>query len=508
MNVALCILDGWGVRPQDSNLVSYKGDATVVAHYLHKLMAQNPSLLLNASGSSVGLPKGFIGNSEAGHSTIGLGRIIKQDLCLINEAIEDGSLEKSPVLQDLIKYLKKNKGFCHVAGLISDVGIHSHIDHQIKIVEYMAKEVPVFVHCILDWGEAHKGNALHFLDFFSKKIPQNAKIVSLCGRFYAMDRDLRWERTEAAHNLIANQDGYIATSQYKTFWETKFAETLNDEFTEPTIVGGYYETTRNDGFIFTNFRADRAQQLIQAICDPLFCYFKKKKFPRFAKAVSIMEYDEKFNSFCTPILKKKNFNNSLCEIISNNNMKQLRVAETEKQLHITHFLGEKKERFPGEDRIIFESPKVKTYEKAPEMRACEITDTVIDSMSNKKHNFIVFNYANADMLGHTGNIEAAQQSLSCVDVCLQKIVQCAEDNSYTLFIVADHGNAEQMLEENGDINTAHTANKVPFVVINSEKKLEVDGDFGLANVAATVLEALRISIPEEITERSLFKNEV
>jgi 2,3-bisphosphoglycerate-independent phosphoglycerate mutase len=502
--VALCILDGWGLSTSNA------GNATLRATYFNELMRTYPNIQLQASGGAVGLPDGQMGNSEVGHMTMGLGRALKQDLCRINDAIEDGSFQQSLVLQNFISDLKHDKGDCHIVGLLSDGGVHSHITHIQRLVEYVAWEgVPVKIHAVLDGRDTPRQSAKQFLSALSNDLPKNATIVSLCGRFYAMDRDCRWDRTEDAYSLIANQDGYLAASSYEDALWGDYYDQAGDEFFEPAILG-YYDPTPNDGVIFANFRSDRMRQLVQAFGDPEFNAFRRGEFPRFRNMLSMVEYDEKFRNFCTPIFEKETTKHSLGEIIAENQLKQARIAETEKYAHVTFFLnGGREAEFDGETRVLFDSPKVNTYDKTPEMRAKDITDAAIKLMSEGEQDFIVFNYANADMLGHTGNLAAAEKAIMCLDTCLQSITQSAINNGYTLLITADHGNAEQMVA-NGSVHTAHTSNPVPFVAVNLEEALAINSSVknpGLANIASTVLELLELPLPSEMEQESLIVEE-
>jgi 2,3-bisphosphoglycerate-independent phosphoglycerate mutase len=499
--VALCILDGWGLSASDV------GNATLRAAYFNELVRKYPNVPLQASGEAVGLPDGQMGNSEVGHMTIGLGHVLKQDLCRINDAIENGNLRQSPVLQSFTRDLKQNKGECHIVGLLSDGGVHSHVTHIQKLVEYVLREgIPVKIHAILDGRDTPRKSAKQFLDALSKGLSPQAGIVSLCGRFYAMDRDCRWDRTKDAYSLIADQDGYLSASSYKEALWGDYYEQVGDEFFEPTILG-YYDPTPDDGVIFANFRSDRMRQLVQAFGVREFSSFARGNFPRFRSMLSMVEYDEKFRSFCTPIFEKEILEHSLGEIIAANQLKQARVAETEKYAHVTFFFnGGREAEFDGETRVLFDSPKVNTYDKTPEMRAKDITDAAVRLMTEGEQDFIVFNYANADMLGHTGNLAVAEKGIMCLDACLQRITQGAIDGGYTLLITADHGNAEQMVDASGGVHTAHTSNPVPFIAVNLEGGLAVNSSLknpGLAHIAPTVLQLLGLPLPCEMEQESL-----
>lgn len=500
--IALCIIDGFGInKKDDNNLVKN-------AKYFQKLLKDYPNLNLKASGEFVGLTSEQFGNSEVGHSTIGLGRILKQNLLKINDAIKDGSLKENEDLKHFLKNIKINDAFCHVVGLISDGGVHSHIDQILKIIDIICESgVKVLVHAILDGRDSPQRSAENFLNYFSENLNDNAKIVSLCGRFYAMDRDNRWIRTEDAYDLIANQNGYLHTSGYQGLFQDEYYKKFSDEFIEPTMIGEKYETSKHDGLFFVNFRSDRMKQIVKAFGDPNFNCFDRKGFKRFENILSIVEYDEAFSEFCTPLIKKQSVSNSIGEIISKNGLKQVRVAETEKYAHVTYFFnGGVDCKFSGEDHILIDSPKVETYDTTPEMKSIEITNVVDSLMKEKKYDLIVFNYAAPDMIGHTGNSVAAEKTIKCIDSCLEKIVNSSIENDYTLLITSDHGNIEEMIDKSGNPHTSHTLNDVPFIAINLEDTLKINNNIvtpQLSNIAPSILNILQIPIPEELSKDSL-----
>ncbi|MDR1207889.1 MAG: 2,3-bisphosphoglycerate-independent phosphoglycerate mutase [Holosporales bacterium] len=489
--VALCILDGWGISSS-----SY-GDATRVAAYFKKLWSTYPHTLLQASGSAVGLPDGQMGNSEVGHTTIGLGRIIKQDLLRINDAMLDGTLAQK--LQTFAAKIRAKGGAAHVLGLASPGGVHSHIDHMQSVINIIALEgVNVYVHVILDGRDTQ--SCSDSVLAFQSKLPSNTKIVSACGRFWAMDRDHRWERTEDAYRLIAEQQGKMHAPSCEDMFKT--VRPTSDEFVLPFTIGDAYSESLDNGLVFINFRADRARQITRALTDPSFDEFERKNFPRFSSVLTMTEYDKSFEPFCKSLISKDWVESSLGQVLSNRQMRQFRIAESEKYAHVTYFLnGGIEEPMSGEHRVLIPSPNVQTYDETPAMSAEVVTQEVIAAFQYD-YDLIVVNYANADMLGHTGNLQATEQSILVVDECLARLVDSAKQHGYTLFITADHGNAEQMLNADGSPQNMHTTNLVPFLVLDEDVHLS-DSDGELANIAPTILQYLGISPPVEMASSLL-----
>lgn len=508
--IVLCILDGWGMNP-----VPMQGNATLKAQYFWKLMNQYPHTYLNASGLAVGLPAGQMGNSEVGHMTIGLGRVLKQDLCRINDALCDQTFFELPAFQDFIQYLKNNNSCCHIAGLLSPGGVHSHIQHMISIVQHLAENnIPTLIHAILDGRDTPPQSAEDFLNSFEACLPDSARIVSICGRFFAMDRDQRWDRTEQAYQLWTEQKSNFHSKTTQEAIKHFYQANITDEFILPTTIGEAYEAAETDGFLMTNFRSDRARQIINALGNPDFRAFKRTIFPRFGKLLSMTEYDETFQSFCTPIILKDSLVHSLGEEIAQSGRNQIRIAETEKYAHVTFFFnGGKEEALQNEKRFLIPSPKVKTYDQAPQMSADAITQEVLQIIKQQSADFLLINYANADMLGHTGILEKAEESICCVDQCLEKLVQSVIEKNYILLITADHGNAEQMQNRDGSPNTAHTNNLVPLIAINLPDDLSLiqstaqidNSDFGLSDIAPTILKIFNIEKPLQMTGISLIQ---
>ncbi|MDR2464428.1 MAG: 2,3-bisphosphoglycerate-independent phosphoglycerate mutase [Holosporales bacterium] len=496
--IVLCVLDGFGVNSVDNAV----GDATLCATYFHQLFKTNPHTLLSASGQSVGLPDGQVGNSEVGHMTLGLGRVLKQDLCKINDAITDGTF-RTKLFKHVLPHLKQKRSSAHILSLLSPGGVHSHIDHTLVIAKILAIEnINVYIHAILDGRDSPPKSAKDYITTFQAQLPPQARIASVCGRFYAMDRDCRWERTEAAYQLITEMKSDMRFVSCDAIFESKYYESTSDEFVKPIVVANECKHDKNDVLIISNFRSDRIRQITQAIGHPDFTFFEREDYPRFAKIVTMTEYDSTFSNFCDSLFEKESIHNSIGQILSSHKKSQIRIAETEKYAHVTFFFnGGCEERFEGEERVFIPSPNVKTYDESPHMCAGQITDAIVSAM-RKNIDVIVANYANADMLGHTGNFEATKSSIIFLDQCLQHIVDESVKNEYILLVVADHGNAEQMMNADGSIHKMHTNNFVPFVVINSHV-LELRGNGTLADVAPTILRFLDIDIPNEMTGHTL-----
>lgn len=508
--VLLCILDGWGIRPDQSET-----DATQSATYFWDLLGQNPHTFLHASGRAVGLPSGQIGNSEVGHTTIGLGRIVPQDLCRIDDALEDRSFFNVPAFQRFVEERKRTRSCCHLLGLLSPGGVHSHMQHMIKVIACLAShQLNVKVHVVLDGRDTAPTSALSYISEFEHAIENKARIVSLSGRFYAMDRDQRWDRTEQAYRLIAEQTAERHAETCAEAIEKCYADNITDEFIPPFCIGEPYEVRTHDGLFFINYRSDRARQITQALGDPHFDVFARSPFPRFHDLLSMTEYDERFQDFCDPIFRKEPPVHSLGTVLGAHHLPQVRLAETEKYAHVTFFFnGGQEAAVAHEERILVASPKVSTYDQTPHMSAKQITNYALRCMEQEKTNLIVMNYANPDMLGHTGNLSATQEAVRFIDQCLRHLVAAANKHHYTALITADHGNAEKMANEDGSPYTAHTSNVVPFIALNLPRNFALrsmnanDTTQGLSDIAPTVLNILGLDIPEEMTGHPLTHEE-
>ncbi|MEO1784595.1 2,3-bisphosphoglycerate-independent phosphoglycerate mutase [Thermodesulfobium sp. 4217-1] len=494
----LIILDGFGFREE-----TY-GNAVAASHMpnFRRIMSTYPNTLLTASGEKVGLPDGQMGNSEVGHLNLGSGRIIYQELTRINKDIKEGEFFNNREIKDVMNVARN--GVLHLIGLLSDGGVHSHIEH-LKALITMAKNEGlrrVYIHAITDGRDTQPGTAINFLKDVENHIEQVGvgEIVSVSGRYYAMDRDNRWDRVKKAYDVFTGRDKTnFATYEEGIVYLSGKGET--DEFFTPFSVGIDSKDTRikeKDSIIFFNFRADRMRQITRAILDPEFKEFETIKLK--LSSLTFTEYDKEFPlkvAFKNTVPK-----NVLAEVISNQGLSQLHTAETEKYAHVTFFFnGGREEPFEGEDRILVHSPKVATYDLKPEMSAFELTENLLKSLFDKNYSFTVINFANPDMVGHTGNFEAVKKALNTVDICLGKIFDLFE-NKFPILITADHGNCEEMLDKDtGEPMTSHTANPVPFIIVGNKKSLRDDGI--LADVAPTILDLMKIPKPEEMTGKSI-----
>lgn len=487
--VMLIILDGYGIS------WNKKGNAVKLANKptLDKLEKETPQSILKASGPAVGLPENQMGSSEVGHLNIGAGRIIKQELLLIDEQIKNKTFFENKVLEEIFS---KNE-YIHLIGLVSDGGVHSHLNHLFALIEFAQKyNSKVYVHAILDGRDTKPKSALKYIKKLEKKLKGVGQIATVSGRFYAMDRDKRWDRTKKAYDTIVNASNLYhknATEAIKSAYERN----KTDEFIPPMIVGDYHGVKEKDAIIFFNFRPDRARQLTHAFADPDFKDFERKYLnPQF---VTFTEYDRKLQKL--KIVFPKNVPTKvLGEIISEKGLKQLRIAETEKYAHVTYFFnGLNEVPFKDEDRILIPSPKVRTYDMKPEMSAEEVTQEVISKMN--QYDFIILNFANPDMVGHTGVLKAATMAIETVDKCLGLILEKLKELGGCAIVTADHGNCEHMIEGYNHTDTAHTCNPVPLYLFNYNAKLKRKGI--LADIAPTLLEIMNIEKPAEMTGESL-----
>lgn len=505
--VVLVILDGWGYREAtDGNAL-----AAAETPIMDSLSAAYPSTLIRTSGKDVGLPDGQMGNSEVGHLNIGSGRVVPQELVRISDAVEDGTLQQNPALLQICQEVKSRGTKLHLVGLCSDGGVHSHIDHLLGLLDFAkSQELPdVCIHATTDGRDTRPKAGVEAIEKLQNYIDKIGvgRIVTLGGRYYAMDRDHRWDRVKKAYDVMTKDgsgDGRSALEVLKASYENN----LNDEFVLPIrIAPGAVKA--GDGVIFFNFRPDRARQLTQAFVDPNFSGFERQLIQPLSFA-TFTQYDPAF-----PVLvafAPQNLNNILGEVISKNGLLQFRTAETEKYAHVTYFFnGGLEEPFDGEDRELVQSPMVATYDKAPAMSAEAVTDVVIAAIKKRIYSLIVINYANTDMVGHTGNMEACVQAVKTVDHCVGRLIESVNKAGGTALITADHGNAEYMFDEAGNPWTAHTTNPVPFILIEGEG-LKIPGhgtdvalrsDGRLADIAPTILEILNLPQPVEMTGHSL-----
>jgi 2,3-bisphosphoglycerate-independent phosphoglycerate mutase len=501
--VVLCILDGWGYREEcDENAICQAKTPN-----WNRFMAESPHALLQASELFVGLPSGQMGNSEVGHMNLGAGRVVLQDLPRIDKAVEDGSLARKPLLQEFIAKLKASGGRAHLLGLLSPGGVHSHQDHMVALAKAVAAaEIPVVVHAFLDGRDTPPKSAEEYLGKFLADLAGVAgvSVGVVSGRYYAMDRDRRWERVSKAYDALVDGEGESAPDALAAVRQG-YEAGLSDEFVLPTVVAGYDGMQDGDGLLSANFRADRVREILGALLDPAFKGFERGRVVKFAAALGMTQYSELLDKFLGTIFPPENITETFGEVVSRAGLKQLRIAETEKYPHVTFFFnGGREVEFPGESRILVPSPKVATYDLQPEMSAREVTQKLVDALERDAFDVVVLNFANTDMVGHSGKLGAATRAVEAVDACLGRIADVLRRKGGVMLITADHGNAELMLDETtGQPHTAHTTNPVPVVLVNAPA--EVSGLEGgrLADVAPTLLDILGIPQPPAMTGRSL-----
>ena len=503
--LVLCILDGCGVREEsDGNAFKNANKPT-----LDMLMEKYPHSILQASGKAVGLPEGQMGNSEVGHTNIGAGRIVYQELTRITKSIEDGDFFSIPELVRAIDNCKRNNSKLHIMGLLSDGGVHSHQRHLYALLELAKRKdfEDVYVHCFLDGRDTPPASAESYITELESKMKEKGvgKIATIMGRFYAMDRDKRWNRIEKAYNALVRGEGEKHKSAAIAI-ENSYQKEIFDEFVVPTVICNNDKSVakieKDDSVIFFNFRPDRAREITRAIVDKDFKEFEREYFNTYF--VTFTNYDETIKNVSIAF-KKDELTNTFGEVVSKNGLTQLRIAETEKYAHVTFFFnGGEEKQYPGEDRILIPSPKVETYDMKPEMSAGEVTENVLNAIHSRKYDAIILNFANPDMVGHTGNIEAVIKALETLDIYVNQIVEAIEQEGGNLLITADHGNCEQMVDyKTGEPHTAHTTNPVPLVLIGRDDVKLKEGR--LADLAPTMLELMKIEKPKEMTGESLIE---
>ncbi|WP_283640292.1 2,3-bisphosphoglycerate-independent phosphoglycerate mutase [Mesonia mobilis] len=498
----LMILDGWGSTQDPKESAIYKANTP----NFDKLFNEYPHAQLRTDGMNVGLPEGQMGNSEVGHMNLGAGRIVYQDLAKINMAVDNDTLKDEAVLKEAFNYATTNDKAVHFLGLVSDGGVHSHIKH-LKGLVHAADQAGVknkYVHAFTDGRDVDPKSGKGFIEDLLPSLEENnAKLASVIGRYFAMDRDKRWERTKKAYDLIVNGVGKKTENPSEAIQESYDNDTT-DEFIEPIVVTENNEPTatiqKGDVIIFFNFRTDRGRQLTQALSQEDFGDYEMKKIPLYF--VTMTTYDESFENI-NVVYKKDNIKATLGEALEYSGKTQLRAAETEKYPHVTFFFsGGREKPFKGEERILVNSPKVATYDLQPEMSAYELTEKLEKEISKASIDFFCINFANPDMVGHTGDFDAAVKACETVDECLGKIYEAAKEN-YNMIILADHGNSEKMINEDGSANTAHTTNPVPVILVTPDKKEINDGILG--DVAPTILDLMNIDQPELMTQKSILK---
>ncbi|MCW5752100.1 MAG: 2,3-bisphosphoglycerate-independent phosphoglycerate mutase [Alphaproteobacteria bacterium] len=505
--VVLCVLDGWGHRAEatDDNAILRARTPN-----LDRLSRQCPHAFLQASELHVGLPQGQMGNSEVGHMNLGAGRVVMQDLPRIDQAIASGELARNPALAGFLARLRQGGGRAHVMGLLSPGGVHSHQDQMAALVRLVADAgIEVLVHAFLDGRDTPPKGALgHLAKFEADTAGAGARIVTVSGRYFAMDRDRRWDRVEKAFDALMDGDG-IAASDAQASVRLAYERGETDEFVRPSVIGNYAGMRDGDGVLMGNFRADRAREILAALLDPEFDGFARKRQVRIGAALGMVEYSGELNRHMATLFPPETLTDLMGEVVARHGLKQLRIAETEKYAHVTFFFNGGNEReYPGETRIMVPSPKVATYDMKPEMSAYELTDRLVAAIAGGEFDFILVNFANTDMVGHTGDIAAATRAVEAVDACIGRIAEAIAAAGGALLITADHGNAETMRDpQTGEPHTAHTLNPVPVILLAGSRPgqnlpiLLRDGK--LADVAPTLLQLLGLPQPEAMTGHSL-----
>ncbi|OIR19373.1 2,3-bisphosphoglycerate-independent phosphoglycerate mutase [mine drainage metagenome] len=501
--VLLLILDGFGYREE--------ADFNAVAHARkpnwERIWSEYPHTLINASELHVGLPNGQMGNSEVGHLNIGAGRVVYQDLTKVDLAIENGSFFSNPALQQAAATAKQRGTALHILGLLSPGGVHSHEAHIHAMLELAVRNGlrKIFIHAFLDGRDTPPRSAAQSLQALQDKCAQlgAGRIASMVGRYFAMDRDNRWERVQIAYDMLASGKAPYHAATPQAALESAYARGENDEFVQATIVGDPIAMQDGDVAVFMNFRADRAREITRALTEEKFEGFTRSRFPRLANFTTLSSYGEDFRLPCAYTADE--IHNSFGEYLSNLGLKQLRIAETEKYAHVTYFMnGGKEQPFPGEDRILVPSPKVATYDLKPEMSAFEVTDKLEAAIRSQQYQAILCNYANGDMVGHSGIMDAAVTAVEALDVCIGRVVKAMLECGGEVLITADHGNAEQMLDRTThQAHTAHTLNPVPFIYIGRKADIAPAGTGALQDVAPTLLAMMGLPQPPEMTGKSL-----
>ncbi len=491
--VLLVILDGWGVAENPK----YSAIDHANVDYYWKLWNNYPHALLEASGRAVGLPEGQMGNSEVGHMNLGAGRIVYQELERISNAFENQTVEYNKTLKSLIHYCQQNQKPLHLLGLVSDGGVHSHSKHLLQILQFLKKHnLPeVYIHAFLDGRDSDPKSGIGFiqeLQSFTQKLGIG-KIASLIGRYYAMDRDKRWERIAKAYHLLVNKQGKSYQEALQAIQDS-YTENITDEFLEPVVLKDYQPIQPQDAVLFFNFRTDRGRELTQALTQQDFPEHQMFKLP--LKFVTLTRYDVTFQDV-EVVFEKEDITETLGEVLAKNGKKQIRIAETEKYPHVTFFFnGGKEEPFEGEKRILCPSPKVATYDLKPEMSAYEVRDQILPELQNKTADFICLNFANPDMVGHTGVWEAAIKACEVVSNCLEKVIETAINNGYEAIILADHGNVDKMINEDGSPHTAHTTALVPCILVSTQTSYKLKNLGKLGDIAPTILKMMNLPIPK------------
>ncbi|MGB8274316.1 MAG: 2,3-bisphosphoglycerate-independent phosphoglycerate mutase [Alphaproteobacteria bacterium] len=505
--VVLCILDGWGQRAE----AEYNAIAQARTPVWDRLMATCPHSLLEASSADVGLPGGQFGNSEVGHMNIGAGRIVLQTLPRIDRAIEEGKIASLPALREFIEKLTASGGTCHILGLISPAGVHAHQNHAVALARIMVREnIRVRIHGFLDGRDTPPESAEYHFGRFLRRLKglPRLRMATMSGRYYAMDRDRRWERTTLVYDAVVKGWGQSADDPIAAILENH-ALGISDEFVKPTVLGEYEGMRDGDGVIFTNYRADRIRQIAAALLDPEFDGFPRDQVINFAATLGMAEYSQRLNQFMGVLFPSVHLTHTLGEVVAEAGLNQLRIAETEKYAHVTFFFsGGQESKFPGEERILIPSPKVATYDLKPEMSAAELTDRLVEAIEGGRFGFIVVNYANPDMVGHTGDLNAAVRAIETTDACVGRVEAAVKKMGGILFVTADHGNAEIMRDtKTGQPHTSHTHSLVPAVLVNGPARVTAMKNGRLADIAPSLLTLMGLKKPSEMTGHSLLVEE-
>lgn len=499
--VMLAILDGWGWREDSVD------NAVLLARTpnFDAALQAWPRALLDASGLDVGLPEGQMGNSEVGHLNIGAGRVVMQELPRIAQAISSGELAQTSAFGELVAALRETGGACHLLGLVSGGGVHSHYDHMIALANLLANEgLPVRLHAFTDGRDTPPRSALDTFANLMPRLPDYVRTATVSGRYFAMDRDQRWERVAKAYAAIVAADAPRFADAASAI-AAAYQRQVGDEFIEPCVIGDYEGMRDGDAILSFNFRADRVREILGALLDPDFAGFERKRVMKFCKAVGMTDYSDRLATLMRPLLPSREIEDVLGDVIAKAGRTQLRMAETEKFAHVTYFLnGGAEQVYPGESRIMVPSPKVATYDLQPEMAAPELTDRAVEAIVSGKFDLIVINYANPDMVGHTGSLPAAIRAVEAVDAALGRIVTAIKQAGGALLVIADHGNCELMRDPaTGEPHTAHTTNQVPVLLLGGGMRTLANGR--LADVAPTLLDLMNLPKPIAMTGASVLR---
>ena len=499
--VVLCILDGWGKRDE----TGANAPALAQTPNFDRLMADCPNATLITHGRDVGLPTGQMGNSEVGHTNIGAGRVVAMDLGQIDLAVEDGSFFTNTALTDFIAQLQKTGGTAHVMGVVSDGGVHGHIEHVLAALQALSDAgVPTVLHAVTDGRDVAPKSADRFMADLINRLPQGVEIGTVTGRYYAMDRDNRWDRVSTAYHAMINASSSVTAPDGATAIAQSYAGDKLDEFIPATVIDGYAGASEGDGFFCLNFRADRAREILRAIGEQCFADFNTGTRPEWAALLGMVEYSTDHNTYMTTCYPKQKIVNTLGEWVAKQGKTQFRLAETEKYPHVTFFLnGGKETPEQGEDRAMPKSPAVATYDLQPEMSAPEVTEKFVAAIQ-QGYDLIVTNYANPDMVGHTGDLDAAIRACEAVDQGLGQVITALRDAGGAMIVTADHGNCETMTDpETGGPHTAHTTNLVPVILFGGPDGATLRQGGRLADLAPTLLQLMGLEKPDEMTGNSL-----